>query len=409
MDSLAWAFAQLGYDIQLFEMSAGISAEAFITELRQFSADVYITHNMYIFCNWGERGQAVESWIHSQSRPVAAWIWDSPLISGTMTLIQNYLFGPFPKNILHLCIDREWLRFLKDREIPCAYLPLAVDERFGNFISRTTWARSIDVSFVGKPFVDIDTKLSSHGDVQRFFKNKFLEELFAIINEKQNILGVSPADIRQSMAVLELPLSQFFSKNFSESHDYSHHRDLLMGYLRGKIPPPVYKCMLLMLGRLDMLFSWGQMTNYLKDLETFGLKAFGGIEWGNYYLKNQSEPTRRLTDLELLDCFAQSKISFCYSKWQFLNAIHERPFMVAGLGGFAITDYRDVVLEAFEADEMITYRSFEEAKDKIAFFLKNDAHRMRIAANGKSRVLKDHTYRVRVEQMMAQIRDWAGK
>ena len=57
--------------------------------------------------------------------------------------------------------------------------------------------------------------------------------------------------------------------------------------------------------------------------------------------------------------------------------------------------------ELFQNEKhLITYESDEELLDKIRFYLKNDAARMRIAAAGRREVNEFHTYRHRIERIL---------
>ena len=58
--------------------------------------------------------------------------------------------------------------------------------------------------------------------------------------------------------------------------------------------------------------------------------------------------------------------------------------------------------------EIVTFRNENEMMEKIKFYLKNDSLRKRIADAGKMRVLKEHTYKIRTEQMLRIIEDVSG-
>jgi spore maturation protein CgeB len=53
--------------------------------------------------------------------------------------------------------------------------------------------------------------------------------------------------------------------------------------------------------------------------------------------------------------------------------------------------------------EIVTFQSEQEMIDMIRYYLEHDEARKNIAEAGKARVLRDHTYEVRIEQMFRMI------
>ena len=66
--------------------------------------------------------------------------------------------------------------------------------------------------------------------------------------------------------------------------------------------------------------------------------------------------------------------------------------MFPATGGFLITDYMPGLEKLFEIDrEIVIYRSPEELREKIAYYLDQPEECREIAHRGRQRVLKDHT------------------
>ena len=77
-----------------------------------------------------------------------------------------------------------------------------------------------------------------------------------------------------------------------------------------------------------------------------------------------------------------------------------RLFEVTGVGAALLTDDSPMVRRLFEPDEeVIVYRSPEEAVKKARWLLDNPEERERIAAAGHARTLRDHTTERRVQQL----------
>lgn len=103
--------------------------------------------------------------------------------------------------------------------------------------------------------------------------------------------------------------------------------------------------------------------------------------------------------------YAASKINLNPSLKCIETGIPLRVFDILGVGGFLLTNYQAELCEWFEdGEEMVIYDSFEDAIDKIDFYLKNEEKREAIALAGKRKVLAEHT----LQQRLAYIFEVAG-
>ena len=81
-----------------------------------------------------------------------------------------------------------------------------------------------------------------------------------------------------------------------------------------------------------------------------------------------------------------------------------RIFEIPASKTFLLTEYIDDLENYFEiGKEIETFKTIEEAKDKIDFYLKNDSARENIANAGYQRFLRDHTSRIRLNNIINQI------
>ena len=84
--------------------------------------------------------------------------------------------------------------------------------------------------------------------------------------------------------------------------------------------------------------------------------------------------------------------------------INPRTFELAGCGAFQLVDERTLLPEAFEIGrEIITFNSFSDLTEKIQYYLEHPQERVQIAQRARARVLRDHTYDKRIEQMLSVI------
>ena len=69
-----------------------------------------------------------------------------------------------------------------------------------------------------------------------------------------------------------------------------------------------------------------------------------------------------------------------------------------------MVDERTLLPEAFEIGrEIITFNSFSDLTEKIQYYLEHPQERVEIAQRARARVMRDHTYDKRIEQMLSVI------
>jgi spore maturation protein CgeB len=88
------------------------------------------------------------------------------------------------------------------------------------------------------------------------------------------------------------------------------------------------------------------------------------------------------------------------------NANNMRLYEATGVGTMLLTDEKENVGELFvPGREIATYDSEDELVDRVNHYLEHDAERREIAAAGQARTLRDHTYRHRMEELLAILRN----
>ncbi|WP_297213912.1 MULTISPECIES: CgeB family protein [Thermodesulfovibrio] len=88
-----------------------------------------------------------------------------------------------------------------------------------------------------------------------------------------------------------------------------------------------------------------------------------------------------------------------------IHGVNRRTYDIAGCMGFQLVDYKVDMERVFEINkEIICYRSLDELKKLIEYYLKHPEERKEIAKSAYSRVLKSHTYDIRAKQIMEIIR-----
>lgn len=78
-----------------------------------------------------------------------------------------------------------------------------------------------------------------------------------------------------------------------------------------------------------------------------------------------------------------------------------RLFEATGCGAMLITDKKKNLNKLFNSDkEVATYSSINDLIRKIKYYLTNDKERVKIARAGQARTLKDHSYSVRMKELI---------
>lgn len=85
---------------------------------------------------------------------------------------------------------------------------------------------------------------------------------------------------------------------------------------------------------------------------------------------------------------------------QIRKSMSARMYTAVGCGAFYLCRHVEGIEDVLLPDrEIVTFHSDEEMMSKIRYYLSHEAARRRIAEAGRTRVLKDHTYQVRMRQM----------
>ncbi|WP_236685621.1 glycosyltransferase [Geobacter pickeringii] len=81
--------------------------------------------------------------------------------------------------------------------------------------------------------------------------------------------------------------------------------------------------------------------------------------------------------------------------------VNPRTFEIAACGAFQLVDRRRLLPELFEADEMETFSELAEVREKIDRSLRDEEGRRAVVERGRRRVLAEHTYERRMEELVA--------
>lgn len=81
--------------------------------------------------------------------------------------------------------------------------------------------------------------------------------------------------------------------------------------------------------------------------------------------------------------------------------VNPRTFEIASCSAFQLVDRRALMGELFASDEVATFTGMAELRDKIDHYRADPEARRTIAEKGRQRVLAEHSYRARMEELLA--------
>ena len=88
------------------------------------------------------------------------------------------------------------------------------------------------------------------------------------------------------------------------------------------------------------------------------------------------------------------------------HANNMRLYEATGVGSFLLTDEGSNLAELFESgSEVVTYADVDDLVEKARYFLAHEDERAAIAAAGQARTLRDHTYEVRMRELVGILRE----
>lgn len=152
---------------------------------------------------------------------------------------------------------------------------------------------------------------------------------------------------------------------------------------------------------------YSRHTGYNHDISFIG----GMTNCRAEFLNNLNVPISYKTGLsyeDVFNLFTTSKINLNLTIND--NDTNKQPqmklriFEVVSTNGFLLTQYTPDLEQFFELEkEIITFKTVEEARDKINFYLTNDTARSKIARAGYLRYIKEHTSKNRLSKLISNI------
>ncbi len=357
------ALGSLGHQVIKVPVSKEEGGEVIVSRLikkiYEFKPDFILTIN---HLGLDEDG-ALTSFLESIEMPLASWYVDSP----------NLIVRAFDRNISPYVSLFLWDRgYIKDMEAlgfeSVTYLPLATDGAvFRPIKNRKRLSRyQCDVSFVGNSRV-----VPALESLKRIPSG-----LYPLVEKTALLLSSMRMPFDEVLATLE-------------NEELSLH-DSLSAQERLDFEAAI-------LWRATLLYR----LSCVEVLKDFHPRIHGDEDWkkllGNGY--TFGPPLNYYGELPAF--YNSCKINFNATSLQMLDAVNQRVFDVPACGAFLLTDHQEAIKELFDVGkEVVTYKNRDEIPELVEFYLRNPKEREMIAQRGRERVLREHTYRHRLDSII---------
>lgn len=290
-----------------------------------------------------------------------SWTYDSPLIqlySKTISLPTNVPF----------VFDREEAQRLNSLGADnVRYLPLCAPVEYYDSLENNKAKQeeySSDIAFVGSMYKDDKNNLFRHLDKADDYTKGYIEGIFAAQHEIYGSSIIEQSLTHDIVEKIQKTAPIYASGDGLESAEWV----IANYYLARKL-------------------TGNERTEFVEALkERFEkVRVFGKVDYYNeapFVMKN-------------------AKINLNISLRSIVNAIPLRIFDIMGNQGFLLTDYRGEMQDYFAPGEEFDYfDSKAMLLDKCDYYLKNERERQEIARKGYENIKKNHSYKVRVEQIL---------
>lgn len=294
--------------------------------------------------------------------PVCVWFVDDPL----PILLHQKQF--IKSNMIAFCWEKSYLNSLKNAGfMKVSYLPLATSTEL---FSRSPFKKNIaKIAFVGS---------AMNGEFLENIRKKIIWNPAYDQAVKLSAKIISNNSINDSYGVLLQ-----ICKELNIKLPLNDNRTII--WLHSLIVHTAS-----MIRRKDVIQS---MKDY--DIETFGDPKGWKLLCGSWLKTNPSIDYR----IELASVYRGIEININITSCQMPSAVNQRVFDIPACGGFVINDKQSDLEELFESNEIVTYLSTDELKEKVLFFRNNENERNKISERAFRHIIKEHTYLNRYKTM----------
>jgi glycosyltransferase involved in cell wall biosynthesis len=402
MTALQQGFQKAGAETFILPILENTSCKTVKDTIHKFQPQVIFTHNSYVIDIRVTEGLEIENTIQQSGIPFVSWFWDSPWASGSYSMVRRFCERIPPPFDLAIGVDDENVLRLKKLGMKALVLPIGVDlNRFKRIDLPLPPSLAVpSISFVGKANTQVEGPNLSRESLLLNHCKSIYEDFHGLARQTRMGSEANIEVFRKDLVHIRDLLIEFFHTQCWTRSEFEVHTHRFLNDAEELLDPVSFREVSIYFGRIEFLYSWWMLNDLLFTLRAKDIRVFGGDEWAQKYLGDYPFSSPRLTETELCHLFSLSPINLCHTKWQFRTAAHERPFLISACGGFTITDERKGLRECFSDDEIPTYENREDLFEKIDFYLAHPDERSRMAHRAYHRVVKDHGYDRRAEELL---------
>jgi spore maturation protein CgeB len=355
-------------NISLPEHTPAHAVPQLIEVLNQHSPDIVISLN----CNGLDKEGKVAEHIEQLGKILAIWFVDDPLYYH----IYKVKIIPTGKHTVYFASDLSYVVSMRALGIEASFLPLAFDPEYFNPEIGAAAEKKYDVVFVGNTSIFWLDKLMKSEEEKVFLRLKNL-----VADCIKAYTQDSSLDIRTWLH--EKKREKLWKNSVQDRERFVYLVEWYVGY--------VY--------RKDFI---GRIAKE-KDISFF---CYGDPKWEEVVGKDKTSFTVAYYD-NLCATYHAAQINLNITRSQIRNGFTQRIFDCLASKCFLITDTRECNSLFFNTSgpekELVQYADYNDAIEKVRYYLKNPEERQVIVEAGYKKVVKQHTYFHRLILMLEVI------
>jgi spore maturation protein CgeB len=151
-------------------------------------------------------------------------------------------------------------------------------------------------------------------------------------------------------------------------------------------------------------YAYGNRLELFEQLTGYNLRLWG-LNWDASPTLQPFFDRRPVFGLQKTRIYNATRVNINLQSVSYqLDGVTCRPFEVAACGGFCLCDERRDLARFFRpGQEVVAFRDATDLKRQIDYYLRHPDEARAIAAAARTRVLAEHTYVHRVQQMLATL------
>ena len=310
-----------------------------------------------------------------------SWIYDNPEI-----FLYNYNMKN-PCNIVLMFDSKQYMEFMQGGIKNVRYLPLAAStKRLDSIIPKKSDVKkySADISFVGSLYTE---RRQYYEEISPKLDPYTLGYIDGIIKSQLQVDGVN---------FVEDCLTPEITQRIQEASNIYPYPD--------SIETPEYLYANYIINRQITIIERKELLTLIGAHHP--LKLYTYTQNSSFSPKGVQNmgPASYFTEMPLV--FKLSKINLNITLRSIQHAIPLRVYDILGSGGFLMSNFQhDLAYHFVPGEDFVYYESRKDLLDKIDYYLSNEKERVEIAKNAHRKIQEQHTFDVRVGEIIDIIKD----